>query len=86
MYKLPKTSKRDDLGTWVNCSDAESRRETSGFFWPPAENGESQSLQNFNIVMLIHLSNFGDVFIVNSCHRIILSACGRTLRLLVILD
>jgi hypothetical protein len=55
------------------------------FFWPFAENGESQSLQNFNSVTLIHFSAFGDVFVVNSYHRIILSACWRSLRLLIIL-
>jgi hypothetical protein len=55
-------------------------------FWPPSENGESQSLQNFSIVMLIHFSIFGDVFIVNSYHRIILSACWPSLRFLIILD
>jgi hypothetical protein len=44
------------------------------FLWPPAENGDFQSLQNFNIVMLIHLSTFGDVCVVNTCHRIIFSA------------
>jgi len=56
------------------------------FFWPPAKNGESNSLQNVKIVMLIHFSTFGDVFVVNSFHRIILSACWRSLRLLILLD
>jgi len=54
----------------VHFRDAEPTSEVSIFLWPLATNGESQSLQNLNIVMLIHCLILRDVISVNKSFHV----------------
>jgi hypothetical protein len=44
----------------------QSPREGFPFLWPPATNGQVQSLQNLSMVTPVHCSTFRDVLVVNS--------------------